>query len=146
MDAILYNVETQLLQSNLSDSMLAGTGLPQDVAELSNGKIPGPPVLVEVVSMTEIGQSAFNLQNVRQARLERADLAGLAEQNDEGGGEGGEEQEEAGRVPKYPRSMLKFELSDGATTLHAIEYRRIPDFELGTTPLGYKVRAIPPRF
>ena len=84
--------------------------------------------------MTEIGHSAFSLQNVRQARIERADLAGLA-------GEEGEDQdggEDAGSVPKYPRSMLRFQLSDGTRILEAIEYRKIPQFELGVTPLGCK--------
>ena len=44
----------------------------------------GPPILVQIVSMTEIGSSAFNLQNIRQARIEQADLAGLAEEEDDG--------------------------------------------------------------
>ena len=36
--------------------------------------------------------------------------------------------------------MLRLELSDGATTLRAMEYQRIPELKLGSTPLGYKVR------
>ena len=88
--------------------------------------------------MTDIGHSAFALQNVRQARIERADLAGLAGEEDENQDEG----EETGSVPKYPRSMLRFQLSDGATVLEAIEYRKIPELELGVTPLGYKVRSL----
>jgi RecQ-mediated genome instability protein 1 len=35
--------------------------------------------------------------------------------------------------------MLKFLLSDGRTTVTAIEYRSIPQLELGVTPLGYKL-------
>lgn len=119
--------------------MLPGTGLPTDVSELSNGRLTGPPVLVEIVSMTEIGQSAFSLQNVRQARIDHADLTGLA-------GEDAEEDPEAGSVPKYPRSMLRFQLSDGTTVLEAIEYRRIPQLELGVTPLGYKVSVHEPAY
>lgn len=134
MDAIIYNIETQLLQSNLESSMLPGTGLPPNAADLNNVRLTGPPVLVEIVSMTEIGHSAFSLQNVRQARLERADLGGLA-----GGDDDAQDNEDAGPVPKYPRSMLSFELTDGSTILEAIEYRRIPEFELGVTPLGYKL-------
>ena len=136
---IIKHVQAQLIQSDLSASMLAGTGLPRDVGELNNTKIPGPPVLVEVVSMTEIGHSAFNLHNVRPARREKADLAGLA-QGDEG--EDGEQRQEDGAIQKYPRSMLRFQLSDGATILQAIEYRRSPDLELGETPLGFKVRSL----
>ena len=118
--------------------MLPGTGLPRNVAELNNTKLQGLPILVEIVSMTEIGHSAFSLQNVRQARIEKADLAGLAGEEDENQEDG----EEAGPVPKYPRSMLRFQLSDGATVLEAIEYRKIPELELGVTPLGYKVRLL----
>ena len=132
MRAIIEHVDSQLLQSNLSDSMLEGTGFPPNIAELDNYTIQGPPILVEIVAMTEIGHSAFSLQNIRQARIERADLAGLAEEE-----EGGDE--DAG-VPNYPRSMLKFHLSDGSTVMEAIEYRRIPGIQLGETPLGYKVR------
>lgn len=131
METILYHVECQLLQSDLSDSMLAGTGLPPNVSELDNTMMRGPPTLVEIVSMTEIGHSAFSLQNTRQARMERADLAGLAEEE--------EEAAEEGAVQSYPRSMLKFELSDGATVMKAIEYRRLPQLVLGQTPLGFKV-------
>ena len=111
--------------------MLPGTGLPPNVSDLNKTKIPGSPILVEIIAITEIGASAFNLQNVRQARMEYADLAGLAEEE--------QDEEEATGVPKYPRSMLRFQLSDGSIVLEAIEYRRIPDFELGETPLGLKV-------
>lgn len=131
--AIIKHVQSQLLQSDLSASMLSGTGLP----ELTNAKIPGPPVLVEAIAMTEIGGSAFSLQNVYQARREKADLAGLAQGQEEEGeedGRGDEAGAEAGAVPRYPRG-----LSDGTTILQAIEYRRLPELELGETPLGSKV-------
>ncbi|KAI5122771.1 hypothetical protein M0805_009853 [Coniferiporia weirii] len=72
----ISNVETQLLESNLCDSMVEGTGLPMNALTMNNERIRGPPVLVEVTAVTEIGHSAFNLQNVRQTRIERADLAG----------------------------------------------------------------------
>ncbi|KAI0044040.1 hypothetical protein FA95DRAFT_1497719 [Auriscalpium vulgare] len=130
MPAIRDQVEAQLLQSDLSDSMISGTGLPANVSELTGTNLRGPPTLVEIVDMTDIGQSAFSLHNVRQTRIDRADLAGLAE--DDGG-------EDDGPVPRYPRSMLRLQLSDGTTTLNAIEFRKLPELELGETPLGYKV-------
>lgn len=133
MDKIVHHLEAQLLQSDLSASMLPGTGLPADVSDFNNRTLHGPPILVEVISITEIGSSAFNLQNIRQARIEHADLAGLA------GGDDDQDEENGTNVPKYPRSMLRFQLSDGATTLQAIEYRRLPQLELGETPLGFKV-------
>lgn len=67
--------------------------------------------------------------------MDRSDLAGLAREGDE------DAEEDEGPVPKYPRGMLRLELSDGFTTVEAVEYRSIPQLELGVTPLGYKVCA-----
>jgi len=77
------------------------------------------------------------LKNTRQMRIDRADLIGL-------GGEEvqGQVEEDEGPIPKYTRSMLKFKLSDGSNSLDAIEYRRIPQLDLGETPLGFKVSAM----
>lgn len=130
-DAFIRNVENQLLESDLCDSMQAGTGFARNAAEMDNMRINGTPILVEVTSITEIGHSAFNLHNVRQTRIERADLAGLAEE------EGVEEDE--GPVPNYPHTMLKLEVCDGSVTLPAIEYRALPQLKLAETPLGFKV-------
>jgi RecQ-mediated genome instability protein 1 len=130
-DEIISNVESQLLNSDLHDSMLAGTGLPLDIGTAENTRLRGN-ILVQIQGITEIGHSAFSLQNVQQTRMDRADLAGL-------GGEE-EEDEDEGPIPKYPRSMLRFDLTDGSNSVRAIEFRRLPDLELGVTPLGYKVR------
>lgn len=113
--------------------MVHGTGFPPDVLTLNNVRLTGPPILVEIVAIMEIGQSAFSLQNVRQTRVDREDLAGLAGSD--------EDAEDEGPIPKYTRSMLRLELSDGTSILPAIEYRRLPELELGVTPPGYKVRA-----
>ncbi|KZT00791.1 uncharacterized protein LAESUDRAFT_708404 [Laetiporus sulphureus 93-53] len=129
MQDIIRIVDMQLLESDLTDSMVAGTGLPRNVVDLQNTVIRGP-ILVQIISITDIGNSAFSLQSVRQARLERADMAGLARAEDE---------EDEGPIPSYPRSMLRFQLSDGSTTLQAIEYRRLPELVLGETKLGYKM-------
>lgn len=137
MDEIIHHVDLQLLQSDLTDSMLAGTGFPPNIAALPDTTIRGP-VLVQIISIAEVGHSAFTLQNVRQARLEREDMAGLAGQEDE---------DDEGPIPSYPRSMLKLHISDGSTTLQAMEYRRLPELVLGETPLGFKmtVRDVPIR-
>ncbi|KAH9838497.1 uncharacterized protein C8Q71DRAFT_751554 [Rhodofomes roseus] len=129
MDQIIHNVETQLLESDLRDSVVAGTGLSHLSSEVKETIIRGP-VLVQVLSIMEIGQSAFSLMNVRQARLERADMAGLARAEDD---------EDDGPIPSYPRSMLRFELTDGSVTLPAVEYRRLPEFNLGESRLGFKM-------
>ena len=123
-ETFIKNVEKQLLDSDLRDSMEPGTGLAQDASRICG-------ILVEVTAITEIGSSAFSLFNVRQTRNERADLAGLAQEE-------GEEDHE-GPIPNYPRQMLRLELSDGTVSLPAIEYRSIPQLKLGETPLGFKV-------
>ncbi|KAF7316732.1 DUF1767 domain-containing protein [Mycena chlorophos] len=135
LDAIIEQVQSQLLQSDLTDSMAHGTGIPLGLLSAQQGKLRGP-VLVEITAITEIGASALSLDTVRQAREERI-AAGA-------GGEEGEEEADLevdgeGPVPNYPRSMLRFELSDGASTLSAFEYRTIPELTLGVTPLGYKM-------
>ncbi|KAH9002930.1 hypothetical protein EDB86DRAFT_2893992 [Lactarius hatsudake] len=127
MAKIMEHVESQLLMSDLTDSMASGSGLPHDLPSLRKGSLSGPPVL--------IGHSAFNLMNIRQAKVDRADLSGLAR------GDNDDEADE-GPVPNYPRSMLHFQLSDGTIRLNAIEYKKIPQFDLENTPLGYKSRIL----
>jgi RecQ-mediated genome instability protein 1 len=132
-------VSSQLLQSNLSDSMLPGTGLPQNVSTLDSTRLPtSPGILVEITAITDIGVSAFSLLNARNMRKETEELVGIYE--DDGDEIAREEIEQ--REMKYPRSMLRFELSDGCITLQALEYRKIDQLELGETPLGYKVSFI----
>jgi hypothetical protein len=128
------NVEAQLLASDLRDSMVPESGLPRNVSQIDKGRIAAQQsVLCQIMAITDIGNSAFSLQNVRQTRIDQADLAGLAEQAEE---EDGEDYV----IPKYPRSMLRFILCDGSVNIHAFECRRLPGLELGVTPLGCKVR------
>ncbi|KAG6328920.1 hypothetical protein ID866_10168 [Astraeus odoratus] len=157
-DDFVAHVEAQLLQSNLEDSMVPGTGLnPQLIrtedpprsgnrrpTSKAKSRTPrrkvdtGPvPLLVEIRTITEIAHSAFNLLNTHQTRLDREDL-GLARGNDEQEGPRHQDEDE-GPIPNFPRGMLRLELSDGQSLLRAIEYRSIPDLVLGETPLGYKV-------
>lgn len=136
MPAIIARVEEQVLGSDLSDSMLAGTGLPRNIDTAIVATLSGPAVLVEIRSITDIGVSAYNLDKVRQAREER-----IAD-GEENEGEGDVDVEGEGPIPTYPRSMLSLEISDGLTTLKAMEYRSLPELKLGTTPLGYKVSNI----
>ncbi|CAE6519207.1 unnamed protein product [Rhizoctonia solani] len=125
-ESLKTHVKEQLLQSSLADSAVRDTGFP----DLNSHGVQIKNTLCEVVALTEIGHSAFTLKNVRQARVDKEDLAGLAGDLEDG---------EDYSIPKYPRSMLRFELSDGTKTMRAIEYRRIPDFELGVTQLGTKI-------
>jgi len=133
--------EEALLDSDLKDSMQPGTGFPDGIAAAGDLTVQGSSILVQIVDITEIGHSAFSLTNVRQTRLDQEDLAGLARQNEEENENENENQvdEDVGPIPKYPRSMLKLQLSDGTVTVPAIEFKRIPGLELGVTPLGCKV-------
>lgn len=114
--------------------MINGTGLPPVVQ--SDQRLTGSAVLVETAAITEIAHSAYQLDQIRAAREERMRLG---QTDEDGEDEGDLEVEGEGPMPKYPRGMLKFELSDGTTTLRAIEYRSIPEISLGKTPLGFKM-------
>lgn len=131
-------LETALLDSDLKDSMQPGTGFPEGATTANNLVVQGS-ILVQIVDITEIGHSAFSLTNVRQTRLDQEDLAGLARQNEEENENQNQADDDAGPIPKYPRSMLKLHLSDGFVTVLAIEFRKIPELELGVTALGCKV-------
>ncbi|KAF9223778.1 hypothetical protein BS17DRAFT_118080 [Gyrodon lividus] len=164
----IEHVEAQLLQSNLGDSTAPGTGIdprivppPPAVPNLTRARVgrgrgqrqhpgqgsrrqkqtTGPtPLLVEIRSITDIANSAFSLLNTHQTRLDRADL-GLAQGDANPNGEQQQQidEEDEGPIPRFPRGMLRFELSDGCTTFRAIEFRSLPELELGVTPLGYKM-------
>lgn len=131
-------LESALLDSDLKDSMQPGTGFPEGVTSANNLSIQGS-ILVQIVDITEIGHSAFSLTNIRQTRLDQEDLAGLTRQNEEENENENQADEDAGPIPKYPRSMLKLHLSDGSVTVPAIEFKKIPELELGVTVLGCKV-------
>ncbi|CAH7677659.1 hypothetical protein BY996DRAFT_2881642 [Phakopsora pachyrhizi] len=147
---LIKKVENQLLLSDLS----ASTSEPvSDLLPLPSlitidrefGDFPKElslsdrGVLVQIQSMTEIGQSAISLENVHkklmdatQGRDRVIDLDDEINRNDQ------DSQEQSQEV-KFPRSMLRFELSDGHRTVQAVEYKRIKDLELGVTPLGCKL-------
>ncbi|KAJ8581703.1 hypothetical protein M405DRAFT_751333 [Rhizopogon salebrosus TDB-379] len=127
------HITSQFFQSSLTDSTLPNTGLPANIHDIKGARLTGPPCLVEIRAISDIANSAFSLMNVRQNRMDRADLAGLVREGVE------DAEEDEGPVPKYPRGMLRLELSDGFTTVEAVEYRSIPQLELGVTPLGYKI-------
>ncbi|KAJ3907915.1 hypothetical protein F5879DRAFT_986090 [Lentinula edodes] len=136
MQRIIEEVEVQLLESDLRDSMLHGTGIPNNVANINTAysKLTGPPILVQIEAITDVGVSAYSLHKTRLIREERRDAG------EEQEGEADGEVEGEGPIPNYTRSMLRLELSDGATTLRAAEYRPIHELTLGHTPLGYKLQ------
>ncbi|KAG6856895.1 hypothetical protein H0H87_012476 [Tephrocybe sp. NHM501043] len=132
VDAIKY----QILESSLSDSMLPGTGLPTHIAHTETKTVlTGQEIFVEITALTEIGSSAFSLNQTRIAREERIKEGNIIDDE----GEGDIDVSGEGPMPKYSRSMLRFELTDGTTTVPAIEYRNLPELSLENTPLGFKV-------
>jgi RecQ-mediated genome instability protein 1 len=149
---LIHAVHTQVLLSSLTDSCLPNTGLPstpEDVDALHGETLFGKdPCLVMILSITEVGHSAFQLQTTMETRKEA--LSGVARirrirnpQADGAEEDDQEEEEDDEKIPPYPRSMLRLELSDGHTTMKAMEYRRINGLTLGETALGSKVYTLP---
>lgn len=136
MPAILELVNAQLLASDFADSMVPGTGFPENINTAENTVLQGP-ILVEVVGIMEIGHSAYSLLQTYESREEYRKQAALREGREQRNGE------ERKPMPKYPRSMLQFQLSDGVAVLPGIECKPFPQFELGETPLGCKVSSTP---
>ncbi|TFK87474.1 hypothetical protein K466DRAFT_490839 [Polyporus arcularius HHB13444] len=130
MAAIIENVNTQLLESDFADSMVAGTGFLPNALNAVHAVIDGP-ILVEVIGIMDIGHSAYSLQQVYDSRIEYRKQAEIRDAS------GDEDQRKP--MPKYPRSMLQLQLSDGSSVLPGIEFKSLPQFELGETPLGCKV-------
>ena len=123
-------MNTQLLESDFADSMVAGTGFPPNALGATHTVIEGP-ILVEIIGIMDVGHSAYSLQQVYESRVEYRKQADIRDAS------GDEEQRKP--MAKYPRSMLQFQLSDGSSVLPAIEFASLPEFELGETPLGCKV-------
>jgi RecQ-mediated genome instability protein 1 len=153
---LIKQTEEQLLFSDLAHSLSSGA-LPVDIGSSDESKIPGR-VLVQVLSITDISHSALQLSDIHKRRKEHAAslLAVVGGATQASGsfsssrppppqstaattttldGEGGE----ADMPLNFPRGMLSLQLSDGFTTVKAIEYRTIPQLSLETTQLGCKV-------
>ncbi|RXW18567.1 hypothetical protein EST38_g7286 [Candolleomyces aberdarensis] len=114
------------------------TGLPLDICDLNKNQVtPDTPTLVEIISLTEIGYSAFQLDQVRKVREER--IKAGSDEYEEGEEDADTEIEGEGPMPKYPRAMLSFMLSDGKTSFKACEYKSLPELSLVSTPLGFKM-------
>jgi RecQ-mediated genome instability protein 1 len=146
---LIHSVNLQLLLSSLSDSCLPQTGLPApELLEDLHGEMlfQKDYCLVMVMSIMEIGHSAFQLQTTMENRKEA--LSGVRRirriRNPQADGGGADEEEaedddDDEAIPPYPRGMLRLEVSDGFHTLKAMEYQRIDGLTLGETALGSKV-------
>lgn len=131
-------VTSRIVESRFSEVAVPGTGLlPRIYGGMVYTEINGPVVL-ELVHLTEVGISAFELDEIREQRdkASRAGLMSLAERgllptstniaNVQA------------TLPPYPRKCLKLILSDGTTELPALECEALP-LELGKTRMGLKV-------
>ena len=144
---LIHAVNLQLLLSSLSDSCLPHTGLPDpDALDDLHGEIlfQKDPCLVMVMSIMEVGHSAFQLQTTMENRKEA--LSGVRRirriRNPQADGveeDEAEEDDDDEAIPPYPRGLLRLELSDGFNTFKAMEYKRIDGLTLGETALGSKV-------
>lgn len=145
---LLKTVEQQILLSPL-ESCTASGSLPPGASEEQDGILsPGKGQLLQIISMDEVGHSALHLKETLQARREDAKLGveadrvrvqGLTQEGEAEDAGTGAAGVSGGGAARFPRAMLKLELSDGHSTLQALEYRRIPALDLGSTDLGSKL-------
>ncbi|WWC63390.1 uncharacterized protein I303_105990 [Kwoniella dejecticola CBS 10117] len=137
-EATVDTVHTQFLYSDLAQSTLPSRTFPP--GELHQKNLFPRPTILQIHHISEIGHSAFQIKHTMEQRsevLSGQSLIRRMEDEDENAGEG--EEIEEGKVPPYPRSMLKLELSDGRSIIRAMEYKRINELVLGQTSLGCKV-------
>jgi RecQ-mediated genome instability protein 1 len=139
---LIKRTEEQLLFSDLSVSLSQGA-LPTGLGTEPDVRVPGR-VLVQVLSINDISHPALVLKDVHEQRKEHAatSLSGLAPSPRPPFG-GNEAAAKTVEPPKFPRGMLSLELSDGFTTISAIEYKTVPGLSMDTTELGAKVRRFP---
>ncbi|EGG07716.1 uncharacterized protein MELLADRAFT_62483 [Melampsora larici-populina 98AG31] len=138
---LIKKIETQLLLSDLSSSTSSiNSPLPLTIS-LTNS-LPNLPkqiclsdrgILVQIQSITEIAHSALSLESTYLKRKNHAQGRDRVLDLDD------DDTLDRKEPIRFPRAMLKFELSDGHTSVNAIEYRRIDGLELGETPLGCKL-------
>ncbi|WVW85531.1 hypothetical protein I302_107569 [Kwoniella bestiolae CBS 10118] len=132
----IESMHAQFLYSDLSQSTLPSRSFPvQD--ELHDIFLFPRPHILQIQHISEIGHSAFQIQHTMEQRSEVLSGQNLIRRMDDE--EEGENELDNGKVPPYPRSMLKLELSDGRRVVKAMEYRRIGGLVLGQTSLGCKV-------
>ncbi|TEB28731.1 hypothetical protein FA13DRAFT_1633038 [Coprinellus micaceus] len=137
-DHIVHQLHESIQNSSLRDITVPGTGLaaPSN-SQTAHGDLTGPLVL-ELVHMTEIGVSAFDLEGVRQERAHIRHQRRLATVRNVTGGRR-QQQERRLDLPDYPRKRLKLFLTDGFIELEGIECGHLSTIALGKTPMGTKV-------
>ncbi|KIJ12144.1 hypothetical protein PAXINDRAFT_83435, partial [Paxillus involutus ATCC 200175] len=126
----IEHVGLQLLRSNLGDSVVPGSGTTQaHEGRAGWPRINGDPLRDHAVKTNDrtrtphrdsIGPSQASCNLLSDSRIHTT----------------------PGPVPRFPRGVLMFELSNGCTTFRNIEFRSLAKLGSGITPSGYKVRSI----
>ncbi|KAK8854702.1 hypothetical protein IAR55_003441 [Kwoniella newhampshirensis] len=129
------DLHTQYLHSDLALSTLESRAIPP--GNLHNRILFPHPTLLQIHAIFEVGSSAFQIQTVMEQRSEVLSGASRIRRLDDDEDE--EADEDDGKVPPYPRGMLRLEVGDGRRTMRAMEYKRIGQLVLGQTSLGCKL-------
>ncbi|CAO1638469.1 unnamed protein product [Sympodiomycopsis kandeliae] len=154
--ALVQYVKHALLNTSLANSLEKGT-LPAGISK-SKQTVLGGPTLLEIVGKLDIGISAQTQLDVLEARRQaRLTIGGLSEEahlNADVPVAKEQEQEEdtdhmaefnateeAASLPAtvFPRSTLQLKLSDGFTTITAIEHKKISSLSMTDPPMGAKI-------
>ncbi|WVQ95044.1 hypothetical protein IAU59_002136 [Kwoniella sp. CBS 9459] len=131
--ATVEQVNLQYLHADLAVSTLESRVFP--TGDLHNTILFQRPTLLQIHSISEVGNSAFQIQTTMEQRSEvLSGQSRIRRMDDEE-----EEEVEDGKVPPYPRGMLKLEVGDGRRIMKAMEYKKIGDLTLGQTSLGCKL-------
>ncbi|WRT68499.1 uncharacterized protein IL334_005475 [Kwoniella shivajii] len=138
MEATVDQVHTQFLYSDLSSSTLQSRTFPQS-NELHNLILFPRPTLLQLHSISEIGNSAFQIQTTMEQRSEVLSGQSRIRRMDEEEDDDNNPERDEGKVPPYPRGMLKLQVGDGRRIINAMEYKKINDLVLGQTSLGCKL-------
>ncbi|EAU83821.1 hypothetical protein CC1G_13138 [Coprinopsis cinerea okayama7 len=140
-DQLLAAFASIFYRTPLSQSTLPGQGLPPfSDAATACLKIRGP-LWMEVVSIDDLGVSAFQLERVRLERrryiLDRVSQAARERKvfsRDESAAI-------RATLPKYPRKTLQLRLTDGSQEIDAFEINGpLPHISLDETFIGHKIR------
>ncbi|TFK27540.1 hypothetical protein FA15DRAFT_701749 [Coprinopsis marcescibilis] len=139
-ESYLKLFEERLLQAPLSETTMTGTGLPNTITFPTMYTTLKGPILLELVSITDVGISPFLLEEFR-LRRENEMLSHLKGAADSPTLDTSYTSLAAirSKLTPYPRCVLKFLFTDGFKKVEAFEQEFLPHFALGLTPLGCKV-------
>ncbi|KAJ2911491.1 hypothetical protein MD484_g8924, partial [Candolleomyces efflorescens] len=131
-------LESMILCSKFSETMMAGSGLPPQISLPTMHTIIKGPIVLELIHMTDVGCSALALERVRIDRDQLLFLNLSAAVRDRRMPSAAETAKWERELPTFPRGSLKLWLTDGLTELEARELKPLP-MALGLTPMGIKV-------